>query len=190
VTGRHGDSAARPLRIGISGGGDEADTHALELAARLGAALARAGAVVVCGGLGGVMRAAAEGAVAAGGLTIGILPGPRAADANPWITIPIVTDLGHARNVVLVQTAEALVAIRGSHGTLSEIALALKIGVPVAAIDSFEAHRADHPPLAVERCGGPEEAAAWALAAARARRAVSPGRETSGGRETPRGAAG
>jgi uncharacterized protein (TIGR00725 family) len=185
VAGRQDDSAARPLRIGISGGGDDADTRALEIAGRLGSLLARAGAVVVCGGLGGVMRAAAEGARDAGGLTIGILPGACAGDADPSIVIPVVTDLGHARNVVLVHTSEALVAVRGSYGTLSEIALALKIGVPVAAVDSFDAGRVGHPPPPIVRCVGAEDAAAWALDAARARRAATAGRRGPGEQAAP-----
>jgi len=80
------------------------------------------------------MEAAARGAKAVGGLTIGILPGERADDANPHIDIPIATDLGHARNVVNVRAADAVVGVGGSYGTVSEIALALKIGVPVVAI--------------------------------------------------------
>jgi hypothetical protein len=165
--------ATPPYRIAVSGGGENADpglAAAMAAAERLGAALARAGALILTGGLGGVMTAAARGACAAGGLTIGILPGARAAEANPWITIPIVTDLGHARNVVLVHTAEALVAVGGSYGTLSEIALALKIGVPVAVLGSWDLARPGHPPPPVHVAADPEAAAAWAVAAARARR--------------------
>ncbi len=169
-------AAERPLRIGISGaGGGEGNDPGLEAAldaARIvGAVIARAGAVLVTGGLGGVMRAAACGAREAGGLTIGIIPSDRAEDANPYIAIPIVTDLGHARNVILVHTAEALVAIGGSYGTLSEIALALKIGVPVGALGSWDCAREGHPAPPIERFDDPERAAAWALAAGRRARA-------------------
>jgi uncharacterized protein (TIGR00725 family) len=167
-----------PLRIAVSGAGASDDPGlpaARELAARLGAALARGGAVVVTGGLGGVMSAAARGAQEAGGVTIGILPGDTASDANPWISIPVVTDLGHARNVVLVHTAEALVAVGGSYGTLSEVALALKIGLPVAAIRSWELDRPGHPVPALTRFDDAEEAAAWAIAAARRRREARTG---------------
>ena len=162
-----------PLRIAVSGAGASDDpglANAMAIAERLGAALAQGGAVVVTGGLGGVMTAAARGARAAGGLTIGILPGARAAGANPWITIPIVTDLGHARNAILVHTAEALVAVGGSYGTLSEIALALKIGVPVAGLGSWEMARPGHEAPPMHTFVEPDAAAAWALAAARARR--------------------
>jgi hypothetical protein len=164
---------APPLRIAVSGAGASDDpglAAATLLAVRLGAALARAGAIVVTGGLGGVMEAAARGAREAGGLTIGILPGAAAADANPWISVPIVTDLGHARNVILVHTAEALVAVGGSYGTLSEIALALKIGVPVAALASWEMVRPGHEKPPVHIFPSPEAAAAWAIAAAAERR--------------------
>ncbi len=162
-----------PLRIAVSGAGagdDPGLANAMTLAEQLGAALARAGAVVVTGGLGGVMTAAARGAREAGGQTIGILPGACAADANPWITIPIVTDLGHARNVILVHTAEALVAVGGSYGTLSEIALALKIGVPVAALGSWEMAREGHEAPPIHTFAESGAAAAWAIAAARAGR--------------------
>ncbi len=166
---------ALALRIGVSGGGVSDDpglAHACTLARRLGAAAARAGAIVVTGGLGGVMEAAARGAREEGGITIGILPGPAASDANPWISIPIVTDLGHARNVILVRTAEVLIAVGGSYGTLSEIALALKVGVPVAVIGSWEMSRPGHEPPPVATFAAPEEAVEWALAAARRARST------------------
>ena len=91
-------------------------------------------AIVYTGGLGGVMEAASRGAVEAGGLTVGILPGHRAEDANPYVLVPVVTDMGHARNVVLVRTVEAAIAISGGYGTLSEIALALKTWKPVVGL--------------------------------------------------------
>jgi uncharacterized protein (TIGR00725 family) len=94
----------------------------------VGDGLARAGALVVCGGLGGVMAAACRGAQAAGGRTIGILPGADRAAANEWVDIAIPTGLGEARNALVVRAADALVAVGGEYGTLSEIALALKAG--------------------------------------------------------------
>jgi uncharacterized protein (TIGR00725 family) len=166
---RTASGSALPLRIAVSGAGASDDPElgdATRLAARLGAALARAGAIVVTGGLGGVMEAAARGAHEAGGLTIGILPGPSAIDANPWISVPIVTDLGHARNVILVHTAEAVIAVGGSYGTLSEIALALKIGVPVGTLGSWEMARPGHEKPPIHTFSEPEAAAAWAIAAA------------------------
>ena len=123
----------RPLRITVVGAG-RCDQATALIAERVGSEIARRGGVLICGGLGGVMEAAARGAKAAGGLTIGILPGERADDANPHIDIPIATDLGHARNVVNVRAADAVVSVGGSYGTVSEIALALKMGVPVVAI--------------------------------------------------------
>jgi uncharacterized protein (TIGR00725 family) len=166
-------SPKRPLRIGVSGGGASADPGLPAARARareLGRELARAGAVVVTGGLGGVMEEAARGAEEEGGVTVGILPGAQAAEANRWITIPIVTDLGQARNALLVLTSEALVAIGGSYGTLSEVALALKIGVPVAAVASWRMERPGHPAPPVVVFDEPIAAARWALEAARQRR--------------------
>ena len=101
------------------------------------------------------MEAAARGAKSAGGLTIGILPGDRADDANPHIDIPIATDMGHARNVVNVRAADAVVGVGGSYGTVSEIALALKMGIPVVALspplNSDDIVEADSPETAVEK---------------------------------------
>lgn len=160
------------LRIGVSGeGGNAVDEGTLEAARVVGEAVARAGAVLVTGGLGGVMLAAARGAHEAGGLTMGILPGDRAAAANPFIAIPVVTNLGHARNVVLVHTSEALLAIGGSYGTLSEVALALKVGVPVGVVGSWTFARTGHVPPPVEVFDDTAAAVAWALAAAQQARA-------------------
>lgn len=119
--------------IGVIGEQDcPADLAAL--AEQVGAEIARRGAVLVCGGMGGVMAAAARGAKAAGGLTVGILPGGDRSEANPYVDIPIVTNLGEARNSIVVRTSEALVAVGGSYGTLSEIAFALKLGIPVVGL--------------------------------------------------------
>jgi uncharacterized protein (TIGR00725 family) len=105
-----------------------------ELAAEVGRELALRGAVLLCGGLGGVMSAAARGAKEQGGLTLGILPGPDISSANAYIDIPIATNMGQARNAVIAQSAQALIAVAGGYGTLSEMALALKIGKPVVAL--------------------------------------------------------
>ncbi|MBI3455094.1 MAG: TIGR00725 family protein [Candidatus Rokubacteria bacterium] len=107
------------------------------LAEAVGAELARAGAVVICGGLGGVMEAAARGARSAGGLTVGFLPGARHGDANPFVDIIIVTGFGEGRNVLVARSAHALLALPGEHGTLSEIALALKMGRPVVGLGAW-----------------------------------------------------
>jgi uncharacterized protein (TIGR00725 family) len=164
----------RPLRIGVSGAGDESDPDwaAIQVAAEaVGEAVARAEGILVTGGLGGVMAAAARGALRAGGTTVGILPGKDAAAASAWTTIPIVTDMGHARNVILVHTSEVLIAIGGRYGTLSEVALALKIGVPVAVIRSWRPVRAGVPEPAIREFEDPAAAARWALATAKERRA-------------------
>lgn len=105
-----------------------------ELAAEVGREIARRKAVLICGGLGGVMSAAARGAKEEGGLTIGILPGPKISEANSYIDFPIATNMGQARNAIIVQTADVLIAVAGGYGTLSEMALALKIGKGVVAL--------------------------------------------------------
>ncbi len=126
----------RPLRITVVGGG-RCDTNTASNAERVGAAIAREGGILISGGRGGVMEAASRGAVQAGGTTIGILPGERAEDGNEFVTIPIVTGIGQARNVVNVLSGEAVVALRGTGGTLSEIAIAVRSDIPVVAIDAW-----------------------------------------------------
>ncbi len=143
-------------RIGIIGAGI-CDGATAARAEAIGRMVAERGALLYCGGLGGVMEAAARGAAEAGGITVGILPGAKASDANPYIRIPVVTGMGHARNVVLVRSCEVIIALSGSHGTLSEIALALKMWKPVVGLDTW-------PNLAdVHYCSSPEEAVAKAF---------------------------
>jgi uncharacterized protein (TIGR00725 family) len=108
------------------------------LAEEVGRLIARRGSVLVTGGLGGVMEAASRGAKEQGGITIGILPGFGREDANPYVTIPITTGLSHARNVIIARTADAVIAVSGEYGTLSEIAIALKLGKPVIGIQTWE----------------------------------------------------
>ncbi len=122
--------------IGVIGGGDVTPQVA-GLAEEVGREIARKGAVLVCGGLGGVMEAACRGASREGGLTIGILPGENRQAANPYVKIPIVTGLGHARNVAVVKSAQAVIAIDGSYGTLSEIGHALQSGIPVIGLNTW-----------------------------------------------------
>jgi uncharacterized protein (TIGR00725 family) len=107
-------------------------------AERVGEGLARRGAVVVCGGLGGVMEAACRGAKGAGGTTVGILPGLDRASANPFVDVAVPTGLGEARNALVVRAADVLIAVGGAYGTLSEIALALKTGKRVVGLGSWE----------------------------------------------------
>ncbi len=145
----------RPFRIGVIGS-SEASGEALDLARTTGAAIARAEAVLICGGLGGVMEAAAEGARGEGGIVVGILPGTRAGDAAPGVTLPIATGLGEARNVIVARASEAVIAIGGEWGTLSEAALCRKFGVPLIGLHSnlpegIVNEIADAPPAAVAR---------------------------------------
>ena len=126
----------RRIRIGVIGAA-RADDRALTQAEEVGRLIAQRGAVLVCGGLGGVMSAAAKGCYEAGGEVVGILPGDDAQAANPYVTLPIVTAMGHARNVIIAQTAQALIAVSGEYGTLAEIAIALKLGRPVACLNSW-----------------------------------------------------
>jgi uncharacterized protein (TIGR00725 family) len=131
--GKNMPKTAAPRYVGVIGGG-EADPEVAALAYEVGRELARRGAVVVCGGLGGVMAAAAQGVKEAGGVSIGILPDPDRGRANPHLTYTIPTNLGHARNLIIVHAAEALIAVGGSYGTISEAALALKLGKKVIAL--------------------------------------------------------
>ncbi|MBC5806280.1 MAG: TIGR00725 family protein [Candidatus Eremiobacter antarcticus] len=126
----------RPPRIGVVGGRD-AEASLLAAAEDIGRELAERGAIVVCGGMGGIMEAAARGCVRAGGIVVGILPTESAADANAHVTIPVVTGMNEGRNIIVVRTSEALIAIGGSYGTLSEIALALRLNVPVFGLNTW-----------------------------------------------------
>jgi uncharacterized protein (TIGR00725 family) len=139
--------------IGVIGAGS-CSTEVYEMARTVGGAIARAPAILVCGGLGGVMEGACRGACEAGGQTVGILPGQDKASANPYVSVPVVTDLGHARNVVIVRTADLLIAISGGHGTLSEISIALKLGKPVIGLRTWPSMEG------VEYVNTPEEAIA------------------------------
>lgn len=112
-----------------------------EAAETVGRLVGQAGATVVTGGLGGVMAAASRGAQAVGAVTVGLLPGSDRGAANPWVQVALPTGLGEARNTLVVRAADALVAIGGEYGTLSEIAFALKTGVPVVGLGTWELHR-------------------------------------------------
>ena len=149
-------------------GGSECTAAEGAVAEDVGRRLAQAGAIVLCGGLTGVMEAVAKGARAGGGLTIGILPGNDPADANRFIDIPLATGMGEMRNALIVRAAGAVIAIGGSYGTLSEIALALRIGTPVVGLHDRFAETVDIP-----RAG--DAAAAVDLALARAARPRDPG---------------
>ncbi|HVH08374.1 MAG TPA: TIGR00725 family protein [Gemmatimonadales bacterium] len=143
-------------------GGSSCTSAEAGWAAAVGRLVAAGGAVLVCGGLGGVMEAAARGAKEAGGLTVGILPGDDGVAANPHIDVAIATGMGEMRNALLVRTAGAVIAIGGGWGTLSEIALARRIATPVVGLhDAFTAA------VDIPRVERPEDAVAWALEQAR-----------------------
>lgn len=125
------------VRIGIIGSSRPSAAH-LELAFEVGKLVAQKGGVVICGGLGGVMEAAARGAKQAGGLTIGILPGSDAAEANPFIDIVIVTGMGHARNALVALNSDSLIAVGGEYGTLSEIAFGRIYNKKIISLESWE----------------------------------------------------
>ncbi|HNR99994.1 MAG TPA: TIGR00725 family protein [Planctomycetota bacterium] len=146
-------------------GASQAGAAELELARRVGTLLAREGLAVVCGGLGGVMAAACEGAKAAGGITVGILPGREKLAANPYVDIALPTGLGEARNALVALAGDAVIAIGGGFGTLSEIALALRAGKTVAALAGWELAETHMEGAPYLRAATPEEAVAAAVAA-------------------------
>jgi len=127
------DSHRSPRYIAVIGGAT-APPAMLALARAVGQEIARRGGVLICGGLAGIMQAAAQGAQEAGGVVIGILPGPDRAHGNPFLTYSIVTNLGHARNMLIAHSADGLIAVAGSYGTISEAAIALKLGKPVIGL--------------------------------------------------------
>jgi uncharacterized protein (TIGR00725 family) len=145
------------IQVSVIGSGAENDERAEEV----GRLLAERGATVVTGGLGEVMAAAARGAKSVGGTTIGILPGETRADANKWLDHVVVTGIGHGRNLAVVASGDAVIAVGGRYGTLAEIGFALTLGRPVVVLE---------PGLEVEgprRARTPAEAVEFALAGAR-----------------------
>ena len=128
-------------------GGSKPDPDHQRLAEEVGAEIAKRGAAVVCGGLTGVMESVCKGARSQGGLTIGIIPSNFKEDANPYVQIPIVTGMGMGRNVMLVMTADVLIAIGGEFGTLSEIAHALNIGKTVIGLRTWKLENAHPKPI-------------------------------------------
>jgi uncharacterized protein (TIGR00725 family) len=142
-----------PPYVSVVGPG-EASAEEVDAAERIGRGLAAAGAVVVCGGLGGVMAAACRGAFERGGMTVGILPGLDRAAANDYVRVAIPAGLGELRNGLVVRAGDVVVAVGGAYGTLSEVALALKTGVPVVGLGTWElegVQRVQSPDEAVER---------------------------------------
>jgi hypothetical protein len=139
-------------------GASNATEWELATAERVGRLLADAGCVLVCGGLGGVMDAAARGSAAGGGISIGILPGDDRVDASRHLTVAIASGFGEARNAIVARSSDAVVAVGGEFGTLSEIALALKMGKPVVGVGTWELGRDDLAVDPIVRVETPEEA--------------------------------
>ena len=130
------ENRTKPVIISVIGG-SEPSPQAEVLAEQVGAELAKRGVVVACGGLTGVMTAVCRGAKSAGGATIGILPGSDPASANPYVDYPICTGIGYARNVIVVYTGRAVIAVDGSYGTMSEIGFALRADIPVIGLHTL-----------------------------------------------------
>jgi len=145
-----------PRRYVAVCGASEATPEQLAAAKEVGRLLAEAGAIVINGGLGGVSSAASEGASAAGGLVVGLLPDAHRAGANPFLTVALPTGLGQSRNALIVTAAQSVIAIGGGWGTLSEIALAKRLGRPVITLDSW-------PVTGLESATSPAEAVRRAL---------------------------
>lgn len=150
-------------------GGSRCSRREAELAEEVGAELARRGVTLVCGGLTGVMSAACKGAHSAGGMTVGILPGTRREDANPHVDIPIVTTIGEARNVIVVCSGQAVIAIGGEYGTLSEVAYALRNRIPVVGLNTWSLSRQGQMDGSAIVAESPKDAVDKALAAIEAK---------------------
>ena len=155
-------SAKEKKIIAVIGGGQPSPEEA-GLAEEVGRELARQGVILVCGGLGGVMEAACRGASEEGGVTIGILPGDNPRAANPYVQIPIVTGMGYARNIAVVKSAQAVIAIGGSYGTLSEIAHARQSDIPVIGLNTWALSKNGRPDNSIIPAENPTEAVAKAL---------------------------
>ncbi len=144
-------------------GGEKPSSEEAQLAEEVGRELARRGAILICGGLGGVMEAACKGASAEGGVTIGVLPGDNRQAANPYVQLPIVTGMGYARNAIVVKSAQAVIAIDGSYGTLSEIGHAPQNNIPVIGLNTWSLSRNDQPDNSIILAKNPTEAVDKAL---------------------------
>jgi len=155
--------SSRRRLVAVCGESDP-QTSLAELAFEVGRGIAQRQAVLICGGLTGVMEHAARGARAAGGLTIGVLPGDDTDDANAYIDIAIATGLGHARNAILARTADGVVALGGGLGTLSEIALALGNRRPTIGIKTWRFDRDDRTEPELPVAANPREALDWLFA--------------------------
>lgn len=154
-------------------GGSQPSSEQIRLAETVGRELAKQGATLICGGLGGVMEAACRGASSKGGVTVGILPGDNRDTANPYVQIPIVTGIGYARNIAVVKSAQVVIAIGGSYGTLSEISHALQSGIPVVGLGTWSLSKNGQEDNSIIRAQDPAEAVNKALSLARNRANVA-----------------
>ena len=148
--------------IAVIGGGQPTSKET-KLAEKVGRELAKNGAILICGGLGGVMEAACKGARAEGGMTIGILPGENRQLATPYVEIPIATGIGYARNAAVVKSAQAVIAVGGSYGTLTEIGYALQSGLPVIGLNTWTISRNGRQDKSIIPAESPAEAVRLAL---------------------------
>ncbi|MBI5207972.1 MAG: TIGR00725 family protein [Candidatus Firestonebacteria bacterium] len=154
------------MQIGVIGA-SSCSTLVSNIAEKVGEYIAKHKAVLVCGGMGGIMEAACRGAKKTGGITIGILPTDNIHGSNPYVDIKIPTDMGHARNIIVVHSSDAIIAISGGFGTLSEIAIALKLNIPVIGLGTWE-----HPSFNIHKLDDPEKAVKKALELAEKKRSV------------------
>ncbi len=148
------------LRIGVIGG-ENPDREILDLAYNVGRKIAKNNCILICGGLSGVMEEVSKGAKEEGGMIVGILPYQDTSRCNPYITIPIVTGIGYARNMIVVLSSQAVIAIDGAYGTLSEIAYALQFEIPVIGLYTWDFSYKEKPPIV--RTSSPEEAVKLAI---------------------------
>ncbi|RIK09759.1 MAG: TIGR00725 family protein [Acidobacteria bacterium] len=144
-------------------GGQFCEEPFLGHAEEAGRAIGKAGATLICGGLTGVMEAACRGAAERGGTSIGVLPGSDPGSANPWVTHAIATGIGHARNLIIVNSADAVIAIDGEYGTLSEIAFAVKLGRPIVGVGTWSLIDPGGSPAPIHTAPSGKEAVAMAL---------------------------
>jgi uncharacterized protein (TIGR00725 family) len=155
--------SSRRRLVAVCGESDP-QTSLADLAFELGLGIAQRQAVLICGGLTGVMEHAARGARAGGGLTIGLLPGDDPDEANEYVDLAIATGLGHARNAILARTADGVVALGGGLGTLSEIALALRNRRPTIGIQTWRVDRVRRTEPELPTAANPHDALEWLFA--------------------------
>jgi len=148
----------KKLYVGVIGGGYNLSQDVEEIIVKMGKIIAREGWIIICGGKGGVMEAIAKGASQEGGTIIGILPGTSRDEGNPYLTYAIPTALGHFRNFIVAQASDILVAFEGEYGTLSEIAIGLRLGKPVISLAGWELGRRGFKAEGIYEASSPEEA--------------------------------